>query len=190
MRVVSLYAVVGCISLTAIQLGYTEPSASIPVAAATAPTAQTAATWAPPEKISGVPMRLVISRLEIDLPVLPGLYTPETDTWSLTDSYVHHANISARPNNLSGSTFLYGHNAWSVLGKTFNIQAGDRAEIITENGTVFRYIYINYTSATPQNAEVVTAPSDVPRLVLMTCEGVWNEGRRLMYFDFEEVVQP
>src|SRR5690348_9975624 len=53
--------------------------------------------------ISGIPVRIVISPLYIDLPVDKGTYDPTTDTWTLHDLKAYYAVYSSPANNIGGN---------------------------------------------------------------------------------------
>lgn len=141
-----------------------------------------------PETITGSPVRLVIPRLGVDLPIEDGVYDPATDSWTLSRTAVHYALITAPPNTTSGNTLIYGHNNRRILGATRNIQPGDVLQIITKENQTFSYAYTSDIKVDPSNTSIFGETStDKPRLTLLTCDGLFNEQRRLMSFDFTEV---
>lgn len=141
-----------------------------------------------PETITGSPIRLVVPRLNIDLPIEDGIYDPTTDSWTLSRTATHYALITAPPNTTSGNTLIYGHNNRRILGATRNIQPGDVLQIITKENQTFSYAYTSDIKVDPSNTSIFGDTSiDKPRLTLLTCDGLFNEQRRLMSFDFTEV---
>lgn len=137
--------------------------------------------------IIGYPERIIIKRLGINLPIVEGVYNSQNDTWTLNDYAVHFATITTQPNDQQGHTFLYGHNTIEVLEPVKNIIPGDELQIVTKNKHVFTYQYQNDSSVTPDNTAVLNYTSKKPKLTLMTCEGLFSQTRRLLYFDFKGV---
>lgn len=185
-RVVSLYAVSG-LSVG----GYISASAVLsPVPAR--PVAQVVvftpkANISSRQIISGQPSRIFVERLGIDLPVQDGVYDDQTGEWSLSDKAVYFATITDLPNDNQGNTFLYGHNQKSVIGKMSGLVSGDVVSLVTTNGHEFRYAYTGDEFIKPDQTTVLYESPNKPRLTVMTCEGVWSQARRLMYFDLVEV---
>lgn len=138
--------------------------------------------------ISGQPARVAITRLGIDLPVVDGTYDAARDTWTLLDDSVQFATMTPHPNNQGGNTFLYGHNTVAVLEPVKDITLGDVLTITATNGKVFTYSYTGDASVTPDKTDVLSAPSAKPQVTLMTCQGLFSETRRLLYFTFTGVV--
>ena len=137
--------------------------------------------------IQGQPTKLKIDRLGIDLPIIFGKYDAANDSWTVRDDAVQYASVSTLPNDESGNTFLYGHNTSKVLDAVKDLRVGDKLTITTSNGRIFTYSYNKDVSVKPNKTDVITAPSDAPRVTLMTCEGIFSQMRRLMYFNFEGV---
>ena len=135
----------------------------------------------------GKPARLQIKRLGIDLPILPGRYQTESNTWELSNDNVHYALTSHLPNNKYGNTVLYGHNRNDVLGKTNGLRTYDELVITTTNGRKFTYVYMDDAKVNPTNTQVFAEGAKSSRVTLLTCSGAWNQERRLMVFEFSEV---
>jgi LPXTG-site transpeptidase (sortase) family protein len=138
--------------------------------------------------ISGKPVRFSIERLGIDLPVYDGTYDTSTQSWTLSTDAVYFATITTRPNDARGNTLIYGHNQPKVIGYMKDIQVGDIVVVTTENNHTFRYSYTKDAVVAPDFTSVLYEDSETPQLAVMTCEGVWSETRRLMYFQLEEVL--
>lgn len=138
--------------------------------------------------ISGHPVRFSVERLGIDLPVNDGVYNPQTREWSLSDDAVYFATITTEPNESQGNTFIYGHNQSQVIGLMSAIQPGDIVTIQTSNNHTFRYTYTHDSIVAPTFTAALKEDPDKPQLTVMTCEGIWSETRRMMYFDLLEVI--
>lgn len=137
--------------------------------------------------IEGEPVRFVVERLGISLPIIYGYYDNNSDTWSLSGGTVYFATITSRPNDQGGSTFMYGHNQDSTLAKLSDLTAGDSLQIETANNYIFSYRYSYDRRVSLSDTSVLFEKPVKPQLVVMMCEGWFNSIRRLMYFDFVSV---
>ena len=138
------------------------------------------------EYLSGKPKHISLPGLGIALPVVGGDYDPASQTWDLSWDKVQFATTTTVPNNQEGGTFLYGHNTKNVLAKTIGIKKNQKLQIKTGNDLIFTYRFTHEEHVAPTDDSVL-AHAGEPRLALMTCGGVWNEYRRVMYFKFESV---
>jgi len=138
------------------------------------------------DKRVGQPAVITVPRLGMTLPIVDGEYDKEADTWTLSEDKAMFATITALPNNEVGNTFIYGHNTMAVFMPLAELRTGDIVRIGTTNGLTFQYRFTGKTFVEPDAAEIL-APTSKPRLTLMTCEGIFSESRRVMYFDFEKV---
>jgi len=183
-RVVSLYVVVGG-SMLGVASAMPDPAPPAEIILASSPVVPES-TQTP--VITGKPVGFKVQRLGIDLPIKDGVYNSKTREWTLSDNAVYFATITSRPNDIRGNTFLYGHNQPQVIAQMKDIRVGDVATITTANGHTFRYAYKRDSVVAPTFTEVLMQNPDKPQLTVMTCEGIWSETRRLMYFKFLEVV--
>lgn len=136
--------------------------------------------------IDGQPVLFRVDRLNVSLPIEPGLYDASTDSWTLSDEAVYHANMTPVPNNQAGSTFIYGHNRDLVLAKLDGLVVGDVAIIETANGHTFTYNYVSDSIIQSDATSVLSEKDGPPRLTVMTCDGFFSQMRRLMYFNLSE----
>jgi LPXTG-site transpeptidase (sortase) family protein len=143
----------------------------------------------PIEAVTGTPVRLEIPGVGINLPILDGDYDPTTDNWTLTTTSVHYATMTTPINNLSGHTLIYGHNNRDLLGPTRDIVPYELLLIYTEEGKTFVYTYTGDELVDPTDTSVLDNEPDKPHLTLLTCEGLFYEQRRLMGFEFVEVLE-
>ncbi|MFZ3010147.1 MAG: sortase [Candidatus Microsaccharimonas sp.] len=137
--------------------------------------------------VTGHPVTFSIERLGINLPVKDGVYDAQTKDWTLTDDAVFFATITTEPNDTRGNTFIYGHNQSQVIGAMQDIVVGDTLTIQTSNGLTFTYVYSHDSFVAPTFTAALKEDPDVPQLTVMTCEGIWSQSRRLMYFNLLEV---
>lgn len=137
-------------------------------------------------EIQGMPTHLSVERLGVDLVVQPGTYDPVTKEWTLTHTEAFFATMSEEPGTKPGTTFIYGHNRKSAFGPLANVQVGDTVKLTLEDGTVLTYVYARDVKVTPETTNIIYEKSDFPQLVLMTCDGLFSEARRVMYFTLQE----
>jgi LPXTG-site transpeptidase (sortase) family protein len=142
------------------------------------------------EAISGKPTRIVVPASEIDLQVEPGTYDQATREWTLSGYNAQFATFSSPANDLSGKTFIYGHNNNHVFGalRHNTPEVGATALIYTDNGHVFEYAFTDVKSVTPNDTQVL-AFDGPPVLVIQTCTGSLDEWRTLYSFKFMKVIQ-
>jgi len=179
MKVVFLHFSLLLITSSMLQSGSVQPaSASLLV------TNNQASSYARPLTLRGEPVQIKIPRLEIDLPIVDGVYDEQTQDWNVSESDVQFARITSLPSTGAGNTFIYGHNTDEVLGRTTAIEPGDELLIETANNRVFRYVYVSDTVTTPNDTSVLSSDYEKPTLTLLTCSGFWSQNRRLMHFDF------
>ncbi len=133
-------------------------------------------------EIQGIPTRLKIERLGMNLAVLQGNYDPETLAWTLSDTDAFYATPSQQPGTKPGTTLIYGHNRVDAFAPLAAVGQGEVVELTLEDGTRLSYTYSHDARITPEATSILTERSLYPQLVLMTCDGMFNEVRRVMYF--------
>ena len=136
-------------------------------------------------QVSGQPVRVLLPRLGIDLPIIDGVYNFNSSSWSVSNSTANYAKNTAAPNNKTDKTLIYGHWTSGVFGPTKDLQPGDTAYIYTDNGHILVYRYEYKTAVKPTDTHVFEDFKGRPGLVLMTCEGSWAQDRRLMFFNLK-----
>ncbi len=181
-RIAGLYALavaafVGLVGLTPL-LPQPEP-AQAQVISYVAPIKDVVAT--------GQPVQLSVDRLDLRLPIKEGHYNRSNQSWTLDDTSAFYATITDQPNDQRGSTFIYGHNRDTAFAPLTQIKAGDVVSIKTDNKLVFKYTYRRDAIIQPNMTSVLYENPAQPQLVLMTCDGLFSEVRRIMYFQLTEV---
>lgn len=148
-----------------------------------------------PIVISGMPDRLTIpgsswNGVAVDLKVIPGYYDSSSDSWTLSGYNAQFAMMSTMPNNVSGQSFIYGHNNDNVFGALRHVtpSPGASAFLYTTNGHIFEYAFVKADSVGPNDSSILAynGPSE---LLIQTCTGSLNEWRTEYTFAFEKVVQ-
>jgi LPXTG-site transpeptidase (sortase) family protein len=132
------------------------------------------------------PNRIVIPRLEIDLPISDGEYNPSKKTWTLSDNHAHFALPSTMPNDYEGNTLIYGHNYGWVFGDLKSLRTGDTMQLFTDSNYVFTYVYQDTQKLKPDDNSVFRYEG-YPSVSVQTCSGRFNENRQMFNFSLEEV---
>ncbi len=135
---------------------------------------------------SGKPIHMIISSVDVDIPVVDGIYNESKKTWSLSNDKAHYALMTPQANNTSGNTFIYGHNRREVFSRLSRLNPGDIAIVTTENG--FEFIYEFQQSITTQPYDdTLFRYKGPPILTLQTCSGLWYQDRSLYTFSLKDV---
>lgn len=139
-----------------------------------------------PGLITGTPSRLVIPESDIDIPVLPGDFNADDSSWTLSGNAAHFASPTIAPNNISGNTFIYGHNNRQVFAGLIGLEESELAYVHTEEGRTFTYKMSHRQTVSPTDLSLFEyeGPS---MLTLQTCSGLWYQDRDLLWFEFIEV---
>ena len=180
LRVVALYVLAGVPTWLAIASQPPEPVVAV------AP-ARPAVVVREGTLRTGQPSKVSVPRLGIDLAIIEGEYDKKKDAWTLSDDKAQIATMTSLPNNEAGNTFIYGHNTDAVFAPLASLKTNDIARVKTTNGLTFQYRYTGKQIVDPKTTSIL-APTDTPRLTLMTCEGIFSQTRRVMFFDFERIV--
>lgn len=129
----------------------------------------------------GTPNRVVVPAVALDISVVPGVYTPESQTWTIGYGTAFHADRSVLPNDNNGTTLIYGHADWAVFGRVIELSEGATATVYTHEGNVFTYIFESNIQVEPTDTTVINARGS-PKLVLQTCSGPFDRYRTLVTF--------
>lgn len=129
----------------------------------------------------GVPQRVLVPSVSIDLAVKPGSYEPENQTWTLDSVSAFYADRTVPANNRNGTTLLYGHGTSAVFGRIPEISEGAEAKVLTDTGLIFTYRFQSSRQVTPTDTSVLNS-SGPPTLVLQTCSGPFDKYRTLVAF--------
>lgn len=136
--------------------------------------------------VQGIPVRIVISSVGIDLSVAKGSYDPDSATWSLNDTQAFYADISVPANDNNGTTLIYGHATWVVFSRLLEVRKGAEAVIYTHNGHVFRYKYQSREEVEPTDLSLLRVEGP-PVLIVQTCSGPWDAYRTMISFKLVSV---
>ncbi|HVX58326.1 MAG TPA: sortase [Candidatus Saccharimonadales bacterium] len=137
-------------------------------------------------KVSGIPVRIEIPSVGINLKVVPGYYNAQTELWTLSLNDAQFAQISAPANNEGGLTFIYGHYRSGVFMNLHLVTPGASAKLVTDNRHIFSYVFRRSITTVPQDTSFLSYEGK-PIMVVQTCSGPHFENRQLFVFDFSEV---
>lgn len=135
---------------------------------------------------TGVPVRIMIPDLGMNLPVSPGSFDPNTQEWTLSDDSAYYATFSVPVNDSNGTTLIYGHATPGMFEPLNRLDAGTKIDVHTDNEKVFTYSFAGMREVDPRDTSVLTDVGP-PLLVLQTCSGPWDIYRALYQFNFEQV---
>ncbi len=141
--------------------------ASIMPALAVSPTTKT--TLGPPTAIN-------IPKIHKNLPIKPA--TVHGNDWDMFGDAVAWLSTSAVPGN--GNVVLYAHNWQSLWGDLYLLKPGDIIDI--EQNNLWKTYKVTESRAIDEH-DTQSVLSDKNRLTLYTCEGSFDQKRRLVYAD-------
>lgn len=136
----------------------------------------------------GIPNRLVIKSLGLDLDVATGYFDESIGDWVIDDTKAFYADVSMPSNDKSGVTLIYGHAKWPIFGNLGEIKPKATAAVTTDTGYQFNYVYQSVKQVVPTDVSVFQEKGD-PKLVLQTCSGPWDMYRSLFSFTLESVTK-
>lgn len=134
----------------------------------------------------GIPTRIVVPSVGIDLPVRTGAYDPTTQTWTLDTHSAFYADNSVPANDSNGTTLIYGHAQWGLFAAIPAITNGATAQVYTDSGKVFSYSYASTRSVKPDDMSIFVT-TGAPSLTLLTCSGAFDTTRTLVSFSLSGV---
>lgn len=120
------------------------------------------------------PTAIKIDALGLDLTVREGTFDQSKQDWSIDDANAYFALGTATP-------IIYGHNTDEVFAPVRKAKAGDIMTITYSDGSTKQFAYKDHKLVDPNDASVL-AESNPNSIILLTCEGFFNESRRLAYF--------
>lgn len=150
----------------------------------TALTQELAATKPTEAAFSEMATALKIVRIGVDVPVIAGGYNLTSQTWDLSGDKAHLATMTDPINNTGGFSFIYGHNNKNVLGKTKQLLKNDVLVIFTTSGRKVYYAYDYDTEVKPDQTTILTEGRKPNYVAIMTCTGIYDQNRRVMYFRY------
>lgn len=159
-----------------------------PVATATPVASTVRRIVAPQVRVAkqGVPTRVQIPSLAIDLPVGVGTYDEASSDWLVDGTQAYYAAASVPSNDTNGNTLIYGHALSQIFARLPEIAVGGQVIVSTDTGYMFRYRYQSMQIVAPSDVRVFSGGGP-PTLTLQTCVGLWSEYRGLYLFSLNSV---
>lgn len=134
----------------------------------------------------GIPSRVVVDSVGVDLPVLTGSYNPTDRTWTLDEQSAFYADRSVPANDSNGITLIYAHARFGLFAKLPEIAEGATARVYTDSGKVFSYTFVSNRQVEPDDTSIFVS-SGAPMLALQTCSGPFDIYRTLVSFSLTGV---
>lgn len=134
-------------------------------------------------KEAGIPVRVAVSDVGIDVPVQKGFYDPDKKTWTLSLDKAQFAMMSNTPNAVEGNTYIYGHARANVFAPLLKAKPGAVAVVNTENGQEYSYRLKTILVVKPEDSSMLQYHGS-PILTLQTCSGSLFQNRSLYIFEF------
>lgn len=179
------YSLIGILNLAVGVMFYVINIAPTPVMASPAPRPQPVVIKAI-AATQGIPIRVAVPSLSIDLPVAIGSYNPDDGSWTVDTTQAYFADVSMPINNSNGTSLIYGHAQSTVFETLPTIQPDAEAIVTTDTGYAFHYRYVSVQEVQPNDVSVFNSTGP-PKLVLQTCIGTWSELRALFSFRLESI---
>ncbi len=129
------------------------------------------------------PVAISVPQLNLNLPIELGSYNAKTASWNISDSAAYFAEPTSKLTTSGAQTVLYAHSKNHLFGKVKQLDAGGVVIITDEKSQKWTYALSTTKRVSPNNTDVMYEKPSSPHLVLITCDGIFDEYRKLMYFD-------
>ncbi|MEO6109642.1 MAG: class F sortase [Candidatus Saccharimonadales bacterium] len=142
-------------------------------------------TSATPVPIAGPPVRIQISRIDVDAIINPvGLTTSGAMDISENPDQTAWYQLGVIPGQV-GSAVIAGHYGWgqdghaSVFNSISTLQKGDTVSVYDATGIETNFVVRESRLYDPvaDATEVFTSNNNEPHLNLITCQGVWSDAK-------------
>ncbi|MBC7707687.1 sortase [Polaromonas sp.] len=131
----------------------------------------------------GLPARLQIADIAVNVAITAGTYNPITEDWSVASDTAQYATDTPPVNDGAGTTLLYGHNNKLVFMPLFSLTPGTLATVITDDGQIFTYRFDTSNDVAPSDSQALKN-NYAPTMKLLTCSGPEFSRRTLFSFSF------
>ncbi len=119
------------------------------------------------------PIRLLVPKLDIDVPVLA--VKLHGATWPTTEEGAAYLENTPVPGE-KGNSVIYGHNFHNILGKLPLVKPGDRIIVLMADGTKKKFKVDSTQEVAPNQTHILDQSLD-SRLTLYTCSGIFDSKR-------------
>lgn len=128
----------------------------------------------------GIPVHIEIPSVGIKLDIREGEYNYQKQTWTLTNGFAYWANLSNPIFSSNSNTVIYAHNQKNEFSKTKDLEIGDEINITTDKKQVLTFEYTKDYIVDPTNESVIFQKVERSQVILITCNGLFSENRRIM----------
>jgi len=129
--------------------------------------------------VSYPPTAIAIPKINKNLPIKPAVV--HGNNWSLFDDAVAWLSTSAVPGE--GNVILYAHNWNSLWSDLYLLVPGDIIEVQQNN--LWKTYKVSQSHWVDQH-DIESILSNENRLTLFTCEGSFDQKRRVVYAELSE----
>lgn len=129
----------------------------------------------------GTPKEIIMPSINTALQINAGNYTPEKDSWNISDHAAFFAQESAPLMSEKGNTIIYAHNKDILFGNINKLGPGDVITIKDDNNISHNFEYLSKIEVSPRDPSVFYELEDY-KLVLLTCSGLLDQNRLLVFF--------
>lgn len=132
--------------------------------------------------VNPVPARLILSRLGLDVTVQQGSYDAKNHSWKLDSQHAFLVTPGQEPLLTTSWPLIYGHLRSEVFAPLSKVERGDILEVVGNDGRTYEYAFAGSVAVTPEQGALINSPPQGHGLQLLTCEGLFFDKRRILYF--------
>lgn len=129
-----------------------------------------------------IPAEIYVPSINLQLPIEVGDFDYAKQTWPINDTSAFYASITSPLNTSGNQTVLYAHNKNNLFGKVKGLETGDSIVITDNFKQKFTYTLSSRKIVKPTDTAVFYEKPTDPVLTLITCDGLFDENRELIYF--------
>jgi LPXTG-site transpeptidase (sortase) family protein len=138
--------------------------------------------------VSGArPIELAIPRLGVKLAIKEGGFD-RANGWALDWQHAFYAQETELVGNQGSHTLIYGHDTAEVFKPTKQLAKGDQLIITTKDNQRLEYYFEASVNVPPTDVSILSKQSSQPEVTLLTCDGTFEQERRLMTFKYLRLI--
>lgn len=123
---------------------------------------------------TSIPTHLTIPNVQIDINVKLGTFDNTKGQWTVNERDAFYAAGTSTP-------IIYAHNQNGMFANLKDATYKDRLIVTDSEGMTSSYIYDKVRFVAPDDPSVLVEKNN-STIILLTCEGLFSESRRLTYF--------
>lgn len=132
----------------------------------------------------GMPKKISLPRLGIDLDVVRGDYDQENNQWTLDKNHAFFVAPGQTPLSLTAKPLIYGHNIPAVFRNLDGIADGELMYITDDSGRILQFKYLGSRVVEPGQSDALNDFHPNTDITLLTCTSVTFKNRKLLFFNF------